>query len=327
MTFGMRSRPYTHLPYKMLLRVLFLCLLPGSMLASDPLSWTELQRLYHADLAIDARFVRQDDTHLWVKVLAVLRDRGHGIASGDHIRVDKAVSYDCGYSWNIGDLRRWRLYLQKEEGKGHWALLRNSASSAIHVIHGQAIIHMPAQVELPILEFDRCMIELQTCYDLVDSTDSFIARCPQPRIDSLAAHNAILAQFEKQGRTVTAAHLFEPPEVPVMEPLPAPMRECVWLDERPRKLGTPAEANAPPIQLSVVDPTPDALEPRTVVRVVVDLDGQLRDATILRASTPQRDTAALRAISALPVLEPGRTKGVPTACFEVFPVRFTIPKE
>ncbi len=308
-------------------RLLFLCLLPGPILANDPLSWTELQLLFHADLAIDARYVREDDAHFWVRVNTVLRDTGFDIKTGDAIRVDKAAVYDCGYPLNIGETKRWRLYLQKEEGKGQWALLERMAGSAVHFLHERAIIHMPAQVELPILEFDRCMIEFQTCYDLVDSTDSFIARCPQPRIDSLAAHNAILAQFEKQGRTVTAAHLFEPPEVPVMGPPPTPMRECVWLDERPRNLGTPVEANAPTIQLSVVDPTPNALEPPTVVRVVVDVDGQLRDATILRASTPQRDTAALRAISALPALDPGRTKGVPTTCFEVFPIRFTVPKE
>jgi TonB family protein len=65
----------------------------------------------------------------------------------------------------------------------------------------------------------------------------------------------------------------------------------------------------------------------TVMRVLVDTDGRIRDATIVRASTPQRDTAALRAISELPVLAPGRNKGVPTACYEVLPVRFTLPEE
>ncbi|MCC7501013.1 MAG: energy transducer TonB [Flavobacteriales bacterium] len=308
-------------------RLLILCLLPFQLFATDPLSWSELQLLYHADLAIDARYVREDDAHFWVRVNAVLRDTGFGIKAGDAIRVDKAAAYDCGYPLNIGEIRRWRLYLQKEEGKGQWALLERMAGSAVHLIRERAILHMPTRVELPIAEFDRCMIEFQTCYDMVDSTDAFIARCPQARIDSLAANNAILAQFEKQGRTVTAAHLFEAPEIPVVEPPPAPMRECAWLDQRPRKLGASGDANDPPIQLSVVDPTPHALEPRTVLRVVVDVDGRLRDATILRASTPERDTAALRALSALPALEPGRTNGVPTACFEVFPVRFTIPKE
>jgi hypothetical protein len=188
-------------------------------------------------------------------------------------------------------------------------------------------MHMPAWVELPIAEFDRCMIEFRTCYDMVDSTDAFIARCPQTRIDSLAAHNAILAQFERQGRTVTAAHLFAPPEIPVVEPPSLPIRECVWLDQRPRKNGAADDADDAPIQLSVVDPTPNALDPRTVVRVLVDVDGRIRDATIVRASTPQRDAAALHAIDALPVLEPGRNKGVPTACYEVFPIRFIHPEE
>ena len=69
-------------------RLLFLCLLPGPILANDPLSWTELQLLFHADLAIDARYVREDDAHFWVRVNTVLRDTGFDIKTGDAIRVD-----------------------------------------------------------------------------------------------------------------------------------------------------------------------------------------------------------------------------------------------
>jgi hypothetical protein len=102
----------------MCFRLLILCLLPFQLFATDPLSWSELQLLYHADLAIDARYVREDDAHFWVQVNTVLRDTGFGIKTGDAIRVDKAAAYDCGYPLNIGEIRRWRLYLQKEEGKG-----------------------------------------------------------------------------------------------------------------------------------------------------------------------------------------------------------------
>ena len=118
-------------------------LLPGMALANDPLDWSELQLLYASDLAIDARFVRQDDAHLWVRVETVLRDKGHGIVPGDHIRVDKGASTDCGYDWNIGELRRWRRYLQKEAVKWHWSLSRRSTGSAIHFIQDRAILHMP----------------------------------------------------------------------------------------------------------------------------------------------------------------------------------------
>lgn len=294
-------------------------LVPCIALANDPLDWSELQRLYACDLAIDARYVREDEAHLWVKVVVVLRDRGYSIVPGDHIRVDKGASTDCGYDWHIGELRRWRLYLQKEEGKGHWALLRHSTGSAIQFIHDRAIMHMPKWVELPIVEFDRCMIEFQTCYTSTDSGNTFTASCDKAHIDSLAANNPILAQFERQGRTVTEAHLFAAPEIPVVEQPPAPIRDCVWLDQAPRIHG-----NDQSIVVSVLDPTPLALDPRPAVRVLIDVDGRIRDATIVRASNPQRDAEALRAVDALPVLEPGRSKGVPTACYEVFPIRFIL---
>jgi TonB family protein len=303
--------------------------------ANDPLDWSELQLLYAADLAIDARFVRQDDAHVWVKVAVVLRDRDFGIRAGDVVRVDKAASYDCGYSWNIGEQRRWRMYLQKEEGKAHWALSRHNAGSAIHFIHDRAIMHMPAWVELPIAEFDRCMLEFQTCYASADSGNTFTPRCTQARIDSLAANNAILAQFEKQGRTVTAASLF--PVDPIFaEPVPAathpdpppPIRECVWLEQQPRSLSAGTDTNGPSIQFTLSDPTPGVLGAgNVIVRVLIDTDGSLRDATILRGSTPQRETEALRALAAAPRLEPGRDNGVPTACYEVIPFRFKLTEE
>lgn len=316
---------------KMLLRLLLLLalLLPTLARANDPLDWSELELLYAADLAIDARYVRQDDEHLWVRVITVLRDRGHGIKAGDHIRVDRAASYDCGYDWNIGDQRRWRLYLQKEEGKGHWALSRHSAGSAIHFIRGQAIMHMPARVEMPIAEFDRCMIEFQTCYTSADSGNTFSILCDQARIDSLAAHNAILAQFEEQGRTVTAAALFPadptiaPPVPASPDPAPTPIRECAWLEQPPRPLTDGSDGNDASLRFVLPDPTPDALGPgNVIIRVLVDTEGLMRDATILRGSTPQRQTEALRALAAAPRLQPGRDRGVPTACYETLPIRF-----
>ena len=63
--------------------LLVLFLLPLHAQASDPLSWTELEVLYHSDLAIDAQLVRQDEAHFWVRVNTVLRDQGYGILAGD----------------------------------------------------------------------------------------------------------------------------------------------------------------------------------------------------------------------------------------------------
>lgn len=315
----------------MFLRICFIAIVlrPWTVAANDPLHWSELQLLYAADLAIDARFVRQDDAHVWMRVVSVLRDKGHGIATGDHIRVDKSASYDCGFAWNIDDLRRWRLYLQKEEGKGHWALSRRNAGSAIHFIHDRAIMHMPAWVELPIAEFDRCMIEFQTCYASADSGNTFTALCDQARIDSLAAHNAILAQFEKQGRTVTAAHLVEPPAMPVNDPAPAPapIRDCSLLEQPPRPVSTMGAPVGDAIGLKLPDPSPDAAGAHVYLRVLVDAEGWLRYATILRGSTSERDAAALRGFAGMQRVEPGRVGGVATACYEVIRVRFVVSEE
>lgn len=314
----------------MFLRILLLLALlqVSKARANDPLDRSELQLLYASDLAIDARYVREDDAHLWVKVVAVLRDKGHGIVAGDHIRVDKAASSDCGYPWNIGDLRRWRMYLQKEEGKGHWALSRHNAGSAIHFIHGQAIMHMPAWVEMPIAEFDRCLIEFQTCYTSADSGNTFTALCDQARIDSLAADNAILAQFEKQGRTVTAEHLYADPVQPPAEPQPPSIRECIWLEQRPRLVTDSVETGPTHIAFDLPDPTPGALNSGTVImRVLVDAEGRMQRATIVHGSTQARETQALRAIAATGRVEPGRDQGVPTACYEVIPFRFKQPEE
>lgn len=309
--------------------LLLLALLVTSMArAKDPLDRSELQLLYAADLAIDARYVREDEGHLWVRVVTVLRDKGFGIGPGDHIRVDKAASYDCGYPWNTGGLRRWRMYLQKEEGQGHWALSRRNAGSAIHFIQGQAIMHMPTWVELPIAEFDRCLIEFQTCYTSADSGNTFTALCDQARIDSLAAHNAILAQFEKQGRTVTAEHLYADPVPPPTAPPPPPTRECIWLEQRPRLVTDSAETKSTPIAFNLPDPTPGAPNSGTVImRVLVDAEGRMQHATIVHGSTPERETQALRAFAAAGRVEPGRMNGVPTACYEVIPFRFKLPEE
>ncbi len=324
-------RPLSASFMRMITHLLLLLALLTTTLAraNDPLDRSELQLLYAADLAIDARFVRQDAKHLWVHVVTVLRDRGHGIEAGDHIRVDKAASYDCGYDWNIGEQRRWRLYLQKEEGQGHWALCQHMAGSAIHFNRDRAIMHLPAWVELPIAEFDRCMIEFQTCYASADSGNTFTARCAQARIDSLVAHNAILAQFEKQGRTVTAAHLFAEPVSPVAEPPPPPpIRDCALLEQPPRPLTDGTDADEASMRFTLPDPTPGALGAgNVIVRVLVDTEGHMRDATILRGSTPQRQSEALRALAAAPRLQPGRDRGVPTACYQTIPVRFKLTEE
>lgn len=320
--------PLTASSMTMHVRLLLLLVLGQATLtrANDPLDWSELQLLYAADLAIDARFVRQDDAHVWVKVAVVLRDRDFGIRAGDVVRVDKAASYDCGYSWNIGELRRWRLYLQKEEGQGHWALSRHSAGSAIHFINGQAIMHMPAWVELPIAEFDRCMIEFQTCYTSSDSGNTFTARCTQARIDSLAANNDILAQFEKQGHLLSAELLYPDPVPPPPDPAPAPsIRECVWLEQRPRLITEGTDTTGPSIAFELPDPTPAALDAGPVImRVRIDAEGRMHDATLVHRSNPQRDTQALRALAATPRVEPGRDRGLPTACIELIPFRFKL---
>jgi len=127
---------------------------------------------------------------------------------------------------------------------------------------------------------------------------------------------------------LSAEQLFGGPEIPLVQPPPMPIRECAWMEERPRKRGDTTNTDEPVLSMTLSDPTPMAPGSNTVLlRVLINVDGRVHDATILRGSNAQRNTAALRTISTLPLMEPARNKGIPTSCYEVFPIRFVVPEE
>ncbi|HNR56484.1 MAG TPA: energy transducer TonB [Flavobacteriales bacterium] len=303
-----------------------LLLFPFGLRAQELDMRYELVMLYTADLVVDADYVRSDEVHLWVRVNAVLVDTGYGIVKGDHLRIDRAASTDCGYPWSLGQARRWRFYLQKEEGKGHWALQEHDAVSAVPVRDGRTTLNMPALLELGAAELDRWLVEFRTCYGPADQRLSFPVVTTAGRLDSLAAHNPVIAQLEAQGRTIDPVRLYPDPveRVPVV-PAPAPVRECAWLEQQPTTLGgAPLESL---FQERLVDPSPQALGGGPVIlRALIDASGQWQDIEVLRASTPRRDAAALQMGSQLPMVRPGELRGSAVPCLFTFPVRFKHPE-
>ena len=63
---------------------------------------------------------------------------------------------------------------------------------------------------------------------------------------------------------------------------------------------------------------------RVVVRFVVDKDGSIKDATILRGMDEELDAEALRLVNNMPKWKPGRQKGEPVAVKYTVPVTFSL---
>lgn len=286
----------------------------------------ELVMLYTADLVADADFVRSDDDHLWVRVNAVIVDAGYGIVKGDHLRIDRAASTDCGYPWTLGLDRRWRFYLQKEEGRGHWALKEHDAVSAIPVRDGRTSLNMPALVELDALQLDRCLVEFRTCYGPADQTMTFPVVTSAGRLDTLAKRNPVIAQLEAQGRTIDPKLLFpEPIEPRPIMRFPPPLLECSLLEYQPSTLAGGSLASL--FEQRLTDPSPWIVGSNSVVmRALIDVSGQWQDPEILKGSTPERDAAAMVVFSQLPTVKPAEIRGMAAPCLFTFPVRFKLPE-
>ncbi len=295
--------------------------------------WPELVMLHEADLAIDAALVRHDEAHFWVKVGTVLRDTGFGIKAGDVIRVKNGYSHSCGFPWLVDGHRRWRLYLQKDEGKGNWSLKDRNADCAIGIHDGQTTIFMPRDINLPVDEFDRCLLEFQTCYAMDDTGWTFHTTATEARIAELAATNAIIAEFEQVGRTVRPRYLFEEPpieEPPMPRPPAEPMAEweCPLLEEPPSFAnGGGPEAFDAFRKDRVRDPVPeDDVHGNVFVRILIDAEGNTTEPSILRGLGPEYDGEVMRLVGEFPQWRPGKHRGIATACYMNLPFRFELPE-
>lgn len=307
---------------------LSILLFPFRLCAQEQGMRYELVMLYTSDLVVDADFVRSDDDHLWVRVNAVIVDAGYGIVKGDHLRIDRAASTDCGYPWTVGQDRRWRFYLQKEEGRGHWALKEHDAVSAIPVRNGRTSLNMPALLELGASELDRCLMEFRTCYGPADRSLAFPVVTSAGRLDSLASHNPVIAQFEAQGRTIDPKRLYpDPVEVAQVELVPpsVPLLACALLEHQPTTLAGASLESL--FAERSVDPSPQTLgSNKVLMRALIDASGQWQDPEILKGSTPERDAAAMVVFSQLPTVKPAEIHGIAAPCLFTFPVRFKVPE-
>ena len=298
---------------------------PVEAFHSEPGWWPELVMLYASDLAIDADLVRQDEEHFWVRVRTVLRDTAYGIKAGDHIRVDRTSAYDCGWPWRPEVHRRWRLYLHKDPGKGNWSLLEHSADRAIGISTDRTVIFMPKDIWLPVDEFDRCLLEFQTCYAMDGGDHSFHAVTSVERIDSLAGSNPIIAEFERIGRAFKVDEILEPPPLP--PPAPDPIAECPFLEEEPGF----AEGSGPDAFKAF---TKEHLrypvdagdkEGHVYIRVLITEEGLTAGVEVLRGLGPEYDAEAVRLAGEFPTWSPGKRDGMAKACYQNLPIRFKLP--
>lgn len=303
-------------------------ILPLSLLLSGPQRAQpldmryELIMLFTVDLVVDAGLVRTDEAHIWVRVNSVLNDERFGIVNGDYLRVDRGASIDCGYPWSLGNDRRWRLYLQKEEGKGRWALQERDAASAVPIRNGTTSLYMPAGIELTASEMNRCLIEFRSCYAIVDSSLDFTLNTARSRLDSLASGNPVITRLEAQGRTIDPVRVVpEPVGIKPLALFPTPLLECALIEQRPT-----TSADEPMETLfaeRLPDPTPAIIDGnRVILRALIDTSGNWHQPELVKGSTLERDNAAMKFAEQLPRVKPARRHGKAVPCLFTFPVRF-----
>ena len=63
---------------------------------------------------------------------------------------------------------------------------------------------------------------------------------------------------------------------------------------------------------------------RVIVKFVIDKDGSISDATILRSVYPSIDAEALRVVNAMPKWNPGKVKGEPVKVKYTLPLSFSL---
>jgi TonB family protein len=65
---------------------------------------------------------------------------------------------------------------------------------------------------------------------------------------------------------------------------------------------------------------------RVIIRFVVDKDGQVQEATVLRGVDPLLDAEAVRVVSSLPAFSPGKQGGKPVPVYYMVPITFSLTK-
>lgn len=66
------------------------------------------------------------------------------------------------------------------------------------------------------------------------------------------------------------------------------------------------------------------IEGRVICRFVVDKDGSVKDATIIRSLSPETDAEALRVVNNMPAWEPGKVSGDPVSSYLIIPIDYKL---
>lgn len=66
---------------------------------------------------------------------------------------------------------------------------------------------------------------------------------------------------------------------------------------------------------------------RVIVRFVVNKDGAVSDATIVKSVSPEIGAEALRVVGQLPKFKPGTVNGKPVACWFSLPINFKLSSD
>lgn len=71
----------------------------------------------------------------------------------------------------------------------------------------------------------------------------------------------------------------------------------------------------------------DDTEGRVVVKFVIEKDGSVGQAEVIRSVRADLDNEALRVVKAMPKWNPGKNDGIPVRSYFTLPVNFKIPRE
>ncbi len=183
--------------------VLHVLMFLSLQLLADAQWYPGIAKVYESDVIVEASYVRQTDDHFWIKIKEVLRGEKYGLEAGDYVRVNITTNGSCGFSFKISDYDLGRFYLKKLEGT--WQLLRNSSTGLDHLKAGtdSTCFHFGSKsFNYLKKDFNRNLIEFQTCYEMYSEGWGFYTIKPDEFIIRKTVTNRLIKHFEDVFRSV-----------------------------------------------------------------------------------------------------------------------------